>query len=298
MRYGAVMLASVLALACGPGPVSAASDGSEGGGTTSGAAAESSASVTTSGTSTSADVSTSSRTGTAETDTMVPDPVPDLGPSACAVEWLPPVCWGITCEEFGCGAPSSRLDADGCARPECLSDADCTTDRHCNPRFVAAPCFQSLSCSDDDGTCSCGGNTGCNLDVRGFCLDRREFPPDAICAALEVPCDELLSWISQTAASVAEVGDALPPTLAQRVSACQGVRVDRALAACGFSPCEVLCGVTGSLCSPEDCDATCAAADPDDVLAYARLIATSPSVCGDCSACEATGNPLCATMGC
>lgn len=214
-----------------------------------------------------------------------------------AVEWLPPVCWGILCEDFDCGDPWSRLDADGCARSECVTDADCSTDRHCNPRFLAAPCFQGLGCSDEGGTCICGGNLGCNLDARGYCLDRDEFPPDDLCAATHVPCEDLPDWISQTAASVVDSSDELVPDLAARVAECQGVRVDRALDECGVSTCAMVCALAGSVCGARACEDACAAADPADAVAFAELLATSPETCADCPTCEASGNPLCAMIG-
>jgi hypothetical protein len=284
--------------ACASRPTPADGSTSDGGSTSVAASSSEVASdAEASSSSVSADASSSAAgtgdTGASDTGTAGVD----VGPTGCAVEWLPPVCWGVACEDLECGEPWSRLDADGCARPECVTDADCAADRHCSPRFVAAPCVSGLNCSDEGGMCLCGGNLGCNLDARGYCLDRTEFPPAELCAAMHVPCEYLADRIGQTAAAVEQVGEELVPELAARVAECQAVRVERAVGECGLSPCTVVCALGDNICGAKgDCESLCDAVDPAVALEFAQLLAASPGLCADCPSCEATGNPLC-TIG-
>jgi hypothetical protein len=72
-------------------------------------------------------------------------------PSACSVE--------DTCAELGCGG--LEFDADGCRRPECTSDEECSEDERCVKTSITSSfCDYSL----EGETCNCAGPT---VDLTG-----------------------------------------------------------------------------------------------------------------------------------
>jgi hypothetical protein len=223
-------------------------------------------------------------------------PSPDLG-WVCPVDWLPEVCWGADCEDnFRCGDLSSRLDADGCPRTECTVDADCERGRHCSPRLLAGKICYHESCQafGFPPTCLCGGATGCFGDPRGFCIDATEFPPDEVCAASHVTCENLVDRIGTTHGDVADFMDMIAPPLQARVAECQSVRIERAIDECGVAPCDVLLWIAGYCGNDPAWAEMCAAAGDEAATTLAHLIVAQHGGCPSCDTCAAASNDLCA----
>jgi hypothetical protein len=94
---------------------------------------------------------------------------------------VPPPSWCSredTCQSLGCG--SLEFDSNGCRRPECTSDADCSSTDRC----VFEQCRSTSSCSyTGDGTCQCGGPDPC-INAH-FCNPTADYGPGGQWTALE-----------------------------------------------------------------------------------------------------------------
>jgi hypothetical protein len=97
-------------------------------------------------------------------------PNPSPPPSWCSLE--------DTCKSLGCG--SLEFDANGCKRPECTSDADCSSADRC----IHVACRNTMACTySADGNCLCGGPTPC-FEAQ-FCNPTAETGPRGDWTALE-----------------------------------------------------------------------------------------------------------------
>jgi hypothetical protein len=98
--------------------------------------------------------------------------------SSCA---QPPPSWCSredTCKSIGCG--SLEFDSNGCKRPECTSDTDCSNTDRC----VFVQCRSTSACAYlPDGTCQCGGADPC-INAH-FCNSTADYGPGGQWTALE-----------------------------------------------------------------------------------------------------------------
>lgn len=93
------------------------------------------------------------------------DPCPQNPRAHCAMD-----CSG---SQSDCGAETSSLDENGCARLVCMSDADCGSGERCFGVGVGEPelCISMFTCMEDEqaGGCVCGGGGDC---YPGYCVPR------------------------------------------------------------------------------------------------------------------------------
>jgi hypothetical protein len=87
----------------------------------------------------------------------------------------------IDCAAWSCGDLGSPFDADGCLRPSCETDGDCSPAEVCFTPIDWGLCHGSgLSCHDDPaGTCECIGDADCG---GSYCVPENDAPPSSGCS--------------------------------------------------------------------------------------------------------------------